>query len=219
MDDTDREAGRRSRRWDAEEEAGEARGERKERVLHTRVSESLARDIRRIAEDLRLPASNLVRNVLEEVFDVVEAVSDDVGGLFEEMLDEAEAARDRIARSRARSRRRREFRSADAADRAAWRAAQREVAEAERAAGPPPVEWHLVDAGRSVGPLAGAALAEAARCGRLGRDTLVWCAGMSGWQRAGEVAALAALFEPPPVPGQEPPPVPGGEPPPVPPGA
>jgi hypothetical protein len=209
MDDTDREAGRRSRRWDAEEEAGEARGERKERVLHTRVSESLARDIRRIAEDLRVPASNLVRNVLEEVFDVVEAVSDDVGGLFEEMLDEAEAARDRIAHSRSRSRRRRESRAEEAGDRAAWQAARRELAEAERAAGaarvpPPPIEWHLVEAGRRVGPLGAAALAEAARSGRLGRDTLVWCAGMSDWQRAGEVAALATLFEPPPLPGGEP---------------
>jgi len=79
---------------------------RKERVLHTRISEQLSDDIRRLAEDLRVPASNLVRNVLEEVFTVVETVSDDVGDLFEEMVEEAEGARDRIRRRRDAQRRR-----------------------------------------------------------------------------------------------------------------
>jgi hypothetical protein len=41
------------------------RRERKERVLHTRISQQLAEDIGRMAEDLRVPVSNLVRNVLE----------------------------------------------------------------------------------------------------------------------------------------------------------
>ena len=58
------------------------RSGRKERVLHTRVSEELSEDIRRFAEEVRVPASNLVRNVLEEVFSVVETVSDDVGGVL-----------------------------------------------------------------------------------------------------------------------------------------
>lgn len=71
---------------------------RKERVLHTRVSEQLSDDIRRLAEDLRVPTSNLVRNVLEEVFTVVENVTDDVGELFEDVFEEAEATRDRIRR-------------------------------------------------------------------------------------------------------------------------
>jgi len=80
-------------------------------VIHTRVSDELADDIRRLAEDLRVPASNLVRNVLEEVFTVVETVSEDVGELFEDVIDEAEGARDRIRwrvkqrRDRARRRR------------------------------------------------------------------------------------------------------------------
>ncbi|MCG8587783.1 MAG: hypothetical protein MJE66_00680 [Proteobacteria bacterium] len=72
--------------------------------MHTRISEQLSDDIRRIADEARVPVSNLVRNVLEEVFSVVESVSDDVGELVEDVLDEAEAARDRFAR---RSRRRR----------------------------------------------------------------------------------------------------------------
>jgi hypothetical protein len=80
-------------------------GDRKERVLHTRISEQLSEDIRRFAEDLRVPASNLVRNVLEEVFTVVDGVSDDVSDLFDDLLEEAEGVRERVRRqSRPRSR-------------------------------------------------------------------------------------------------------------------
>ena len=184
---------------------------RKARVLHTRISDSLAEDIRRIAEDLRVPTSNLVRNVLEEVFDVVESVSDDVGGLFEEVLDEAEAARQRIATARSRGRRRHRPRDVERArDRVAWDAARAEVEQAERggagprgAPPPPPIDWHMVEAGRALGPLRREELAEAARAGRLQRETLVWSAGMPDWQPAGDVKALAELFAPPPVPGDE----------------
>lgn len=186
---------------------------RKARVLHTRISDSLAEDIRRIADDLRVPTSNLVRNVLEEVFDVVESVSDDVGGLFEEVLDEAEAARQRIAMARSRSHGRRRQRPRDeesSRDRAAWDAARAEVEQAERAGAgprgappPPPIDWHMVAAGRALGPLRREELAEAARAGRLQRETLVWSAGMPDWLPAGDVKALAELFAPPPVPGDE----------------
>ena len=69
---------------------------RKERVLHTRISEQLSEDIRNFAEDLRVPASNLVRNVLEEVFTVVDGVSDDVGDLFDDLIEEAEGVRERV---------------------------------------------------------------------------------------------------------------------------
>ena len=174
---------------------------RKERVLHTRVSDTLAEDIRRIADDLRVPASNLVRNVLEEVFDVVETVSDDMSDLFGDVLQEADAARERLVRTRGR-------RDGRHRDRAAWEAAREEVAAAERArpAGepasppPPPIEWHYVETGQARGPYSAAALEDRVRTGRLERGSLVWCAGMTEWQPAGEVAALGALFGPPPVP-------------------
>jgi hypothetical protein len=84
---------------------------RKERVLHTRISEQLARDIRQMAEDLRVPVSNLVRNVLEETFSVVESVSDDMGEWLEDVIDQAERASDRIHRFQ-RRRRAREAREA-----------------------------------------------------------------------------------------------------------
>ena len=94
---------------------GRRHGGRKERVLHTRISEQLSDDIRRLAEDLRVPTSNLVRNVLEEVFTMVESVTEDVGELFDDVLDEAEGTRDRIRRraQRTRSRRRRDHTDRD----------------------------------------------------------------------------------------------------------
>lgn len=181
---------------------------RKERVLHTRVSDTLAEDIRRIADDLRVPASNLVRNVLEEVFDVVESVSDDVSDLFGDVLQEADAARERLVKTRG-ARRRPAGRQRN---RAAWAAAQEEVAAAERqrpprdaaTPPPPPVEWHYVEAGEARGPYSAAALEDRARTGRLERGTLVWCAGMGEWQPAGDIAVLAPLFGPPPVPESPP---------------
>jgi hypothetical protein len=75
--------------------------ERKERVLHTRISEPLAEEIRRMADDLRVPVSNLVRNVLEEAFSVVEAVTDNVGDWIEEVVEEAERAHERLRGRRA----------------------------------------------------------------------------------------------------------------------
>jgi len=77
---------------------------RKERVLHTRISEQLSEDIRRAAEDLRVPVSNLVRNVLEEAFGAVERVSDEVGEFLEDVLGDAEGARQDIRRLRRRVR-------------------------------------------------------------------------------------------------------------------
>jgi len=114
---------------------------RKERVLHTRISEQLSEDIRRLAEDLRVPTSNLVRNVLEEVFTVVESVSDDVGEIFDDVLSEAESARERIRRQgRARAsygehRSRREGRRSSWAD-----VAEEEIRRDEAREAVPPAE-------------------------------------------------------------------------------
>ena len=88
--------------------------ERKERVLHTRISEQLAEDIRAIADDLRVPVSNLVRNVLEEAFDAVERVSGDVSSLMDDVLEEAELASQRYRRYRDRVRDRAQARAAEA---------------------------------------------------------------------------------------------------------
>ena len=69
-------------------------------------------------------------------------------------------------------------------------------------AGTPPAvpAWHVVEQGRSVGPLDFAALAGAIAAGRVSRETLVWTAGMGAWEPASKVTALQALFPPPPPP-------------------
>ena len=110
-DSGEREHGRRGHR------RRHRRGHRKERVLHTRVSEQLSEDIRRVAEDLRVPVSNLVRNVLEEAFSVVEQVTDDVGELLEDVVEQAERANERMQRFQ----RRRRAREARHRERAAGR--------------------------------------------------------------------------------------------------
>jgi hypothetical protein len=90
--------GRREARWHGCEESGGRWGDRKEKVLHTRISEGLAEDIREVADELRVPVSNLVRNVLEDVFSVVEAVTGNVGDLIDEVVDEAGRARETLGR-------------------------------------------------------------------------------------------------------------------------
>ena len=67
-----------------------------------------------------MPVSNLVRNVLEEAFGAVERVSDEVGDFLEEVLGDAEGARQDIRRLRRRvqhlaRRQRRRFRRGAAA--------------------------------------------------------------------------------------------------------
>jgi hypothetical protein len=89
----EREAWREERRQERESR----RRQRKGRILHTRISEQLAKDIRAVADDLRVPVSNLV---LDEAFSAVESVSDNVGDLVEDIVDEAERAQKRMRRRR-----------------------------------------------------------------------------------------------------------------------
>src|SRR5262249_49965529 len=44
--------------------------EKKERVLHARIPAALEEQIKRLADSLRVPVSNLVRNMLEDAIDV-----------------------------------------------------------------------------------------------------------------------------------------------------
>jgi len=78
--------------------------------LHTRISDDLDEALQDAARRLRVPVSNLVRNVLEDVFDVVEAVTENVGGFVEDVVEEAQDLgrrwegrfRERTAEARAR---------------------------------------------------------------------------------------------------------------------
>jgi hypothetical protein len=71
------------------EERGE--GARKERVLHTRIPAVLEQELKRFAENLRVPVSNLVRTILEDAL----AVADRASGRVEaELHAVAQAASD-----------------------------------------------------------------------------------------------------------------------------
>jgi hypothetical protein len=132
--------------------------ERKERVLHTRISEQLAEDIRAIADDLRVPVSNLVRNVLEEAFEAVERVSGDVSLIVDDVIEEAERASERYRRYRTRVRER-----------------ARQRAEEARTAAPPPAApaargAESDDPLRRVVAWQPVVLAAPRRCARTGRE-------------------------------------------------
>jgi hypothetical protein len=139
--------------------------ERKERILHTRISEQLAEDIRAIADDLRVPVSNLVRNVLEEAFSAVERVTGDVGDLLDDVLEEAEFASERYRRYRDRVR-----------ERARARAQERAVAEGVRETEEPPQYETAAPPPAPEDPLARVVawqpvvLAAPRRCARTGRE-------------------------------------------------
>lgn len=51
---------------------------KKERVIHTRIPASLEEQIKRLADSLRVPVSNLVRNMLEDAIDMTRRVRDRV---------------------------------------------------------------------------------------------------------------------------------------------
>lgn len=61
----------RQRSSDPDSDVSEPAKERKERVIHTRVPESLEAELRQKAEDLGISVSNLVRNVLGHAFGLV----------------------------------------------------------------------------------------------------------------------------------------------------
>lgn len=52
-----------------------------------------------------------------------------------------------------------------------------------------------------------------ANSGQLTKETLVWKAGMSDWQKAGEVQEISSVFgmTPPPIPNDGVPPIPNGQ--------
>jgi len=81
MDERKRESG--GRGGQREERGGEADGQetqgpgRKERVIHTRISEALDEEIKAKARDLGVSVSNLVRNVLRNTLGLVGDVVED----------------------------------------------------------------------------------------------------------------------------------------------
>ena len=71
---------------------------RKERVIHTRVPAPLEAELKRFAEELRIPVSNLIRTILEDAL----AAADHAG---ERVEQELRAGAARLAHGRDRLRR------------------------------------------------------------------------------------------------------------------
>jgi hypothetical protein len=84
----------RSKKSDGPEDDG-ADG-KKERVLHTRVPAVLERELKRFAENLRVPVSNLVRTILEDALDVADAASESVEDRLKKAAGRLEAERERL---------------------------------------------------------------------------------------------------------------------------
>ena len=72
----------------AEDKAPEERA-RKEKVLHTRIPASLEEEIKRLADALAIPVSNLVRNILQDTVGMVGTVADHVEGVVTGLRDDA----------------------------------------------------------------------------------------------------------------------------------
>jgi hypothetical protein len=71
--------------------------EKKERVIHTRVPESLEAELRRRAQDLGISVSNLVRNVLGHAFGLVGDVVADSHAIARAARGERKRGRDVVA--------------------------------------------------------------------------------------------------------------------------
>jgi len=79
----------------AEDEGGGASG-RKERVLHTRVPAVLERELKRFAENLRMPVSNLVRAILEDAVNAADAAGESVEGRLKRAAQEIGREREKL---------------------------------------------------------------------------------------------------------------------------
>ncbi len=80
--------------WDGE--GDDAKDARKERVLHTRVPAVLERELKRFAENLRIPVSNLVRTILEDALQVADAATESVEERLKRAAKHLEKEREKL---------------------------------------------------------------------------------------------------------------------------
>jgi hypothetical protein len=78
------------------EAEGDAREARKERVLHTRVPAVLERELKRFADSLRIPVSNLVRTILEDALSVADAATENVEERLRRAAEHLEKEREKL---------------------------------------------------------------------------------------------------------------------------
>jgi hypothetical protein len=80
------------------DERVEANGKdaKKERVLHTRVPAVLERELKRFADNLRIPVSNLVRTILEDALSVADAATENVEERLKKAAHTLEKEREKL---------------------------------------------------------------------------------------------------------------------------
>lgn len=69
---------------------------KKERVLHTRVPAVLERELKRFADNLRVPVSNLVRAILEDAVAAADAAGESVEGRLTRAAQQLEIGREKL---------------------------------------------------------------------------------------------------------------------------
>jgi hypothetical protein len=92
---------RRGAESSAPDEAPESNGKdskdaKKERVLHTRVPAVLERELKRFADNLRIPVSNLVRTILEDALSVADAATENVEERLKKAAHTLEKEREKL---------------------------------------------------------------------------------------------------------------------------
>ena len=70
--------------------------EKKERVLHTRVPAVLEQELKRFADNLRVPVSNLVRTILEDALEVADHATENVEGRLKKAASQLEKERHKL---------------------------------------------------------------------------------------------------------------------------
>jgi hypothetical protein len=78
----------------AEEDDGKA--DKKERVLHTRVPAVLEAELKRFAQNLKIPVSNLVRTILEDALSVADGVTENVETRLKNAASQLSHERERL---------------------------------------------------------------------------------------------------------------------------
>jgi hypothetical protein len=69
---------------------------RKERVIHTRVPAVLEQELKRIAESLRVPVSNVVRTILEDTVATIDSVGQIAEGELRDVANKLSRKRDAL---------------------------------------------------------------------------------------------------------------------------
>lgn len=81
---------------EAPAEGAETAKARKERVLHTRVPAVLEQELKRLADSLRIPVSNVVRTILEDALDAVDVAGKRAEGEIRGVAERLAAERARL---------------------------------------------------------------------------------------------------------------------------